>query len=122
MSAESGFSEKIHPSGDCRNLRESGKTADAYSVPAQPGSEYGLPPSHYCHECGLDNCNHHAHGVEYERHRILALLQESANETQELWEAKRDSKSASERWQSEYWRGQMNGLHHIIRDIEERND
>lgn len=56
-------------------------------------------------------------GADAIRLRIEAMIQEHAREAQDLWEAKRDSASASERWESEYWRGQMNGLHHLLTAI-----
>ncbi len=79
-----------------------------------PEPEQTLPP------CGCqDNrlCSYHE-GAQDERERINDLLHASAEESKELWEATRDGKR--EHAISEYWRGQMNGLHHMIGDINGR--
>ncbi len=59
-----------------------------------------------------------AEGERAATERIIGTLTEAANDAQELWVAKRESAAVSERIASEYWRVEMNGLHHIITELE----
>lgn len=62
-------------------------------------------------------CSYHE-GVADEQERIIELVHAAANEAKELWESERYVDEPYT-WK-DYWRGQMNGLHHIICDIEGR--
>ena len=57
-----------------------------------------------------------AAGALTERARIAAIAWEHANEAQAEWEG-RTSDPPHSVASSEYWRGQMNGLHHLLTEI-----